>query len=107
MNTPHKHADVIHAWADGRTIQFKSTLDYDWHDYRIGLPHFNEEDTEWRIKPDIKDFNYRVAIMQDDLDKPEYWPNTAFTEAEAKTIEGEGAFLKWITDWKTVKDVEL
>jgi hypothetical protein len=45
-NKPHKHADLIHAWANGAEIQFKGAEGWfyarnpTWHD-----------DTEYRIKP--------------------------------------------------------
>ena len=49
MKTPHKHADVIKAWADGAEIQAKS--DNVWLDCR------NPEwwpNAEYRIKPEPK-----------------------------------------------------
>jgi len=114
MNKPHKYAKAINHWANGGEIQYlPATEPTAWHDWMpepdsdnfVDCPNFNVG--VWRIKPNTKDFIFRVAIMQDDLDKPEYWPNCAFTKEEEKVIEGEGAFLKWLTDWKAVKDVEL
>lgn len=48
---PHKHAEVIKAWADGAIIQHKDDCDKweDW-DYRNAPPWF--EDQEYRIKPE-------------------------------------------------------
>ena len=43
----HKHADVIHAWADGADIQYLR-LDGVWDD--ISFPPLNESN-EYRIKP--------------------------------------------------------
>jgi hypothetical protein len=49
---PHKHADLIHAWADGAEIQFKGLEGWfdacnpDWLD-----------DTEYRIKPKTININ--------------------------------------------------
>ena len=45
--TRHKHADVIHAWADGADIQYLM-LDGVWDD--ISFPFLNESN-EYRIKP--------------------------------------------------------
>ena len=110
MKKPHKYVNEITHWANGGDIQcqYKSDEKPEWIDYSLKeQPDFDDPGTKYRIKPTTKDLKYRVAIMQDDLDVPEYWPNTAFTDKEAKIIEGEGGFLKWLTDWKLVKDVEL
>jgi len=47
--TRHKHADVIHAWADGADIQYLR-IDGVWED--ISFPPFSESN-EYRIKPKI------------------------------------------------------
>lgn len=44
---PHKHADLIHAWADGAEIQFKDCAG-DWND--IDKPTWCSN-VEYRIKP--------------------------------------------------------
>ena len=50
MKTPHIHAEFIHAWADGATIQY---LNYfgKWEDCGTNLPAW-DEDTMYRIKPE-------------------------------------------------------
>jgi hypothetical protein len=45
----HKHADLIHAWADGAVIQCK--INGHWWDAKP--PHWNL-DYEYRIKPEEK-----------------------------------------------------
>ena len=46
----HKHADLIHEWADGAEIQRKRNHE-DWDD----APYPNwDENTEYRIKPESK-----------------------------------------------------
>jgi hypothetical protein len=48
----HKHADLIHAWADGAKIQWRDPKDDErWSDIRI--PNWLE-DCEYRIKPTPK-----------------------------------------------------
>lgn len=48
----HKHADLIHAWADGAKIQWRDPKDDErWSDIRI--PNWLE-DCEYRIKPEPK-----------------------------------------------------
>ncbi len=49
---PHKHAELIKAWADGAEIQFKSALKEEWHDAE-GNPDWHEN-LEYRIKPEPK-----------------------------------------------------
>jgi len=51
MNKPHKHAEMIKAWADGAEIQFREPLIRDWKDIKCHLtPYWNDE-CEYRIKP--------------------------------------------------------
>ena len=52
--TPHKHAKIIHAWAEGYTVQKKVKLCCDksyqhWEDCDTAPMWF--EDEEYRIKP--------------------------------------------------------
>ena len=49
MKKPHKHAELIKAWADGAEIQWKD-MQGDWN---TGNPSWNEA-TEYRIKPEPK-----------------------------------------------------
>ena len=51
MSKPHKHAELIKAWADGAQIQFQSLRTFEWHD--AANPNWNT-DYEYRIKPDPK-----------------------------------------------------
>lgn len=51
MKTPHKHAELIKAWADGAEIEYWSGTLYGWR------PAYNpnwDEKTEYRIKPEPK-----------------------------------------------------
>ena len=48
----HKHADLIHAWAEGACIQFQ-THGGSWVDVVENQPAW-EEITEYRIKPEKK-----------------------------------------------------
>lgn len=48
MNKPHKHAEVIKAWADGEDIQ-KMSADGVWRE--VVEPEF-QLDREYRVKPD-------------------------------------------------------
>ena len=48
---PHKHAELIKAWADGAEIEFKSKVDDEWKVMQTPL-WLNE--SEYRIKPEPK-----------------------------------------------------
>ena len=49
---PHKWAQVIKAWADGKPIQFRHVSCENWVDNDISiLPCFDNEYLEWRVKP--------------------------------------------------------
>lgn len=54
MTTPHKYAELIHAFADGKTLQCARTDDTKWIDWEEPYcPSFGcSATTEWRIKPD-------------------------------------------------------
>jgi hypothetical protein len=49
MNKPHKHAEVIKAWADGAMVQLRTDAGMEWTD--IKDPSFCE-DYQYRIKPE-------------------------------------------------------
>ncbi len=49
MKTPHKHAELIHAWADGAEIEFR--VCNDWR--RITAPSWDQTG-DYRIKPEPK-----------------------------------------------------
>jgi len=70
METPKKKpwADVIHAWADGKEIQYRETTNRnrsDWLDfgYERLIPAFFSLTTEWRIKPKTITSRYRMALI--------------------------------------------
>lgn len=48
---PHKHAELIKAWADGAKIQFKYPMTSDW--VNVADPTWDER-LEYRIKPEEK-----------------------------------------------------
>lgn len=51
---PHKHAEVIKAWADGATIEYRNEISHPcWTDMPICSPNWHE-DFEYRVKPEPK-----------------------------------------------------
>lgn len=51
----HKHADLIHAWAEGAEIQYNVGDGCGWHDYEAAstAPSW-DECCQYRIKPEPK-----------------------------------------------------
>lgn len=88
--TPHKHAELIKAWADGATIQWRNTYNPDWAD--ITYPSWNTENwVEYRIKP--KTIKYRLYLNR--YGRVTAWGNT--------TQDPTYSFIKWLGDWQEVE----
>ena len=52
MKTPHKHADIIKAWADGAEIEFFASHSNEWKPIGANPQWF--ESLSFRIKPEPK-----------------------------------------------------
>lgn len=91
MKTPHKHADLIKAWADGAEIQYRYTGV--WTD--VNRPAWNEV-VEYRIKPepkpDIVDY-VRVGSFHQIVVCPIDWANETNSNLKL-TFDGETGKLK-------------
>ena len=88
----HKHADLIHAWAEGAVIQFKLP-NGTWEDCLNNLPAW-DVGRDYRIKPAIKKINFRL------------WLTTSGRIAAWNLIGGEpnyAEFKRWIGDWQSVE----
>lgn len=62
MNKPHKHAEVIKAWADGHEIQFLNFVTNEWSD--VTNPTWRS-DREYRVKQQKKKISVAVVICAD------------------------------------------
>ena len=63
----HKHADVIHAWAEGEQIQTRFIGEKVWED--ICLPKWSDSQ-EYRIKPKLVKREGWVAFFNNGRDFP-------------------------------------
>jgi hypothetical protein len=115
MKTPHKHAAVIKAWADGAEIQCKSPKGYEddvnlacglkskvlWKWDTISKPSWDVS-KEYRVKPEP--LKYRLCLCQDSAGK---WWIGSFNEGFGQTVaecERGAGFVKWLdTDWQEVE----
>lgn len=60
--TPHKHAELIKAWADGATIQYLASYPKYWKDCENNHPQWVDS-LEYRIKPEPSDLEkYGVEV---------------------------------------------
>lgn len=104
MGKPHKYAEVIKAWADGKVIQFRKderiTCDCGWRDWKPDFHNASPEFsnliiTEWRIKPEKK--KYRILEVKDIYGKP--YPSLVNTDGGAALVSNQSEFVRWVTDW--------
>ena len=63
----HKHADVIHAWAEGEKIQYRLDDDDVWHD--VKNPGWSECN-QYRVKPKTVKREGWVALFNNGRDFP-------------------------------------
>lgn len=91
MNQPHKHKDVIIAWANGEVIEFYSVGHQAW--IEIDSPNWLE-DVQYRIKPLPVIRTFRVALFKG----VEYYTTTIDEGEGAKEFESNENFIAWLTD---------
>lgn len=103
--TPHKHAALIKAWADGAEIEYRCAddpLDSTW--YHVDTPLWNIY-AEYRIKPET--IKYRCYL----------WKTPYYNELKVGVTLGNGpnspeimeqtpTFVRWLTDWIEVEVVD-
>lgn len=99
MKTPHKHAEIIKAWADGAEIEFYDQR-YNEHRWKTcgEYPYF-EPQVKFRIKSEPKpDTQYWVRVFEHSSGSmfcPHTAPATDVRPANIKlTFDGETGKLK-------------
>lgn len=98
MNTPHKHADVLRAIADGKAVQWQSE-DFlgGWHDfYPTGvITPLTHQRHNWRIKPEPKPDVVRYGWITESTGCAEPICQHSSQHANARfVIDGETGKLK-------------
>ena len=93
MKTPHKHAELIKAWADGAEIEFFENVCHAWLDCTNNKPAWDEF-TAYRIKtkkkPDV--ITYYYVNMDKELAR---WSCLHTSNADLRIIvDGETGKLK-------------
>lgn len=71
MRTPHKHAELIKAWADGAEIEFYDTR-FNEHRWKLTGPFpYWQPEVQFRIKPDPRpDVVFYARILLPYFDAP-------------------------------------
>lgn len=91
MNKPHKHKDLIIAWANGAQIQYKTPAMQEWDD--IAEPSW-VTDCFYRIKPRPVIRTFQVALFKG----AEYYTLTVDRGEYSKELESDESFVTWLTD---------
>jgi hypothetical protein len=90
MGEPHKHAEIIKAWADGAEIEYLNILSQKWQ--FCPIPSWNDS-SKYRIKPEPK-----PDVVQYLLVKPLYISRVTTFQNKADnlklTFDGETGELK-------------
>ena len=93
----HKHADLIHAWAEGAIIQFKLPEDA-WEDCINNSPAWGVGQ-DYRIKPAIKTIKFRNWLTKSGR-------ISVWNLIEGGSVEDSAEFKCWIGDWQSVEEEE-
>lgn len=102
--TKHRWYDVIVAWASGEEIQYQIGGSKDWNTFCWGIdavPGFNNEETEWRIKPRTVTKRYRMALVRDYGVVSVDITNSSLDDPIEYNIQG---FIRWVGD---IVEVEI
>ena len=95
MRERHKHAELIHAWADGQEIQLWAGIDECW--VRDVSPSWDER-LMYRVKPET--IKYRVALMKAEAGP---WVSVAYRKEHETALEAQAQFVRWLGEWEEVK----
>lgn len=101
MNTPHKHKDLIIAWANGAKMQFFCKVTHCWMNCATPGWHY---DTEYRVKPTT--IKYRRYIYKDanSSGEPRVYIYNHTSTSSIKEIEAMKGFRGWIDhEWQEVE----
>jgi hypothetical protein len=101
MSKRHKHADVIHAWADGAEIEYRDAPGRPWRSVVAPGPVWDTT-VEYRIKPEVARYRRCVRRMMDGkqfvdtvCDLP------GMLTAREMEFDLRNSFVRWIdTEWQ-------
>ena len=97
MHQPHKHKDVIIAWANGAQIQFQTEGSETWNDIKV--PAWTEY-VQYRVKPEPKESVHTFRIGVAAYGAENVYTITADNEEEERQLQADPDFIGWISDWE-------
>jgi hypothetical protein len=93
MKTPHKHKELIIAWANGAEIEYYSPTFRKWKSIFKGWSWDSQIETQYRIKPEPKpDTEDFVSCKKDSLGL--VFTKSSFRNNLKLTFDGETGKLK-------------
>lgn len=117
----HPNADILHAIADGKKVQYRGALTPEWIDYvanGVVNPIYHGDRIEWRIKPEEEPLFQRWYIVETrastDIPALNYSVQRASLEGLSRLVQGNPdlrqnlvGFLCMSVDVRTVRKVEF
>ena len=97
MSTPHKHASLIHALADGLAVEYRLIGGADWDAVR-DFSLFDETGYEFRLKPKIIRFRLYLLVT-DEISAV----SVVHTNCFSAEVESCANFVRWLGDWQEVE----
>lgn len=100
MNQPHKHKDVIIAWANGEEIEYHDpNFSMEWRPIKV--PSWLA-DIEYRVKPEPKESVHTFRIGLATYDDGSIYTFTVDNEVEEQHLQAGLNFIGWISDWEPI-----
>lgn len=94
-NIPHKHAAVIHAWADGAQIQWCQRSTDKWVDAKAPQWH---DCYQYRVKPEKKRGRVWVGLFLNGTPGFPPHPYSTCDHDTAMALAKVESFIKWIKE---------
>lgn len=89
--TPHKHAAIIKAWADGATVEGRPAGGPEWGSSKTPMWY---EHWEYRVKPQIARIRLWLGASGN---------VHAYNETQKFIPVGQATFVKWLGDWQEIE----
>lgn len=102
MGQPHKHAELIKAWADGAIIEH-FRVGFGWDECSYNTPCWSPE-TKYRIKP--KTIRYRIFLWEPQCSLTTGKKIVCICSEQENQYEPREkwlGFTKWLGDWQEVE----
>lgn len=101
--TIHPCEFIIRAWLEGKKIEWRNSLEAEWHDWESGgvfdVPPFYMSNRTWRVKPKMKTIYFRNYIT------PTGDIGVARTSSKNETLNISVSLkgLEWIGEWEEIE----